>query len=188
MIRSMIMRCAFALLTAFILEGCSSFSESIQQPTAGFNGSFEAVQDGLPLNWLLYTRMDASQADFDFEVNEQNASQGQRSAHFTIRKCQPTGGHLSPGMAKEIAVQGNRTYRISFDARNLGSTLVFEGGPVGLKKGQSEVLLRESNGVNAWRSYSFDIQIPENDSILFLQWNWIAPGEGWLDNVVVQAL
>jgi hypothetical protein len=180
---------AFSFLaTGIMIAGCSAFSESIQQPSAGLNGSFETVQDHLPVNWLLYTRIDAAQADFDFEVNEQNASDGQRSAHFTIRHCKPSGGHLSPGLAQEISVKGNRTYRISFDARNLGSTLVFEGGPVSLKKGQSLELLRESNAIAHWQTYSFDVHIPLHDSILFMQWNWIAPGEGWLDNVKVQEL
>lgn len=179
------MRTIALLGIVFYLTGCSPFSETVVQPTAGFNGSFETVQDHLPVNWLLYTKTALNQSDFEFDVPEGDASDGARSVHFDIRKCNPEGGHLSPGIATELAVESNHTYSISFDTKNKGSKLVFEAGPVSLKNGNSHILLTESTTLDSWTTYSFDVEMPATDSILFLQWNWVQPGQGWLDNVRV---
>lgn len=176
--------CFLSLATC--LMGCYTFAESVQQSKSGFNGSFELVHEHLPINWWCFTNKILSKSDFDFEVQQGSASDGQRCVHFDIRECDSIGGRLSPGLFSELTIEGNHTYRVSFDLRNQGSTLVFDAGPVSLKEGDRKILLTEKATLNDWTSYSFDIFVPAQDSLLYLQWNWIKPGQGWLDNVRVE--
>ena len=53
------------ILATLLLGGCSKFSESTRDKTAGMNGSFEVTKSGLPVNWLVYSPKTIPTGDYD---------------------------------------------------------------------------------------------------------------------------
>ena len=45
---------AAIILIATVLNGCTQMSIRQKSDSAGFNGSFEIVKSGLPVNWYIY--------------------------------------------------------------------------------------------------------------------------------------
>ncbi|MFY8172101.1 MAG: hypothetical protein ACOVJ4_05595, partial [Sphingobacteriaceae bacterium] len=81
----------FALIL-FAFQSCISNRE-IRDHSAGMNGSFEIVQNQLPVNWY-FTRYketieqnDRSINDFDIISDTNDVKEGNRALKFVIRKC-----------------------------------------------------------------------------------------------------
>ncbi len=53
-----------AVCSAAGIAGCFPRSEHIADQAVGLNGSFEIDQNGLPVNWLVYTPNTIKDADF----------------------------------------------------------------------------------------------------------------------------
>jgi hypothetical protein len=105
----------------FIPAGCNfnSFSSVNKDESAGFNGSFEIVKDGLPVNWYVYKpAIDTTQTKLVCDTIAPH--HGKQSLKFNVSKCSPVGGWHSPGIFQETAVEPGKTYVVSFWIKNHG--------------------------------------------------------------------
>jgi hypothetical protein len=181
-------RLIYLIASSCLLVCCSIFSESVKRGEIGFNGSFEIIENGLPVNWYVYTPNTVRDGQFTFALDSVNASHGKRAAHFSIQSCNAEGGRFSPGLTNEVRVEGNSRYKITFDLKNQGSHCQFKAGPVSAKAGQAMVMLEVKQKIDKWDNFYYEVFIPADDSLLLLQWNWLKPGEGWLDHVVIEKM
>ena len=61
-----------ALLCAgLVLVACIDMSEYVADSSAGLNGSFETVESGLPVNWIVYTPRTVPDGDFDVSLDSE---------------------------------------------------------------------------------------------------------------------
>src|SRR5437879_2814597 len=96
------------------LQAGKPMSETVREPAAGMNGSFEVTKSGLPVNWSVYTPRTVPAGDFDVVIDNTDFKDGKQSLKFVVRKCDPTGGRLSPGFFNEFRdTKPGETYKIS---------------------------------------------------------------------------
>lgn len=57
-------------------------SRQVDDPSVGFNGSFESIQQGLPVNWIVYAPDTVPDADFDVLVDSVRVAHGRQSLRF----------------------------------------------------------------------------------------------------------
>jgi hypothetical protein len=170
------------------LIGCGSpFSESVMDESAGLNGGFETVKDGLPVNWLTYTANTTKDGDFDIVFDTDNPKEGDQALRFDIRTCSDIGGWASPGFTREIDVETGKTYRLSMWIKNDGCTFNVSAGGVSAMEGDMETVL-ESSDSGDWQLIEYTHTSPEEFDRLRFQVSITSPGTFWVDDVKVEEL
>ena len=113
------------LFTVALLTYCSNLSESFIDKSAGLNGSFEMSQNGLPVNWDMYSPATLPDADFNIIVDKEVYKEGKQSLRFDVRDCSAEGDWKSPGFTNEFIetgrFEGEANYKVSFWVINDGS-------------------------------------------------------------------
>jgi uncharacterized protein (TIGR03067 family) len=163
--------------------------------TTGFNGSFEVTKSGLPVTWFFYTPRTVPSGDFDIVMDTTDFKEGEQSLKFVVRKCESTGGRLSPGFFNEFHIENHNppgpfetkpgeTYKISFWAKNAGSEFVFKARGVSALKGDPGAVIRSKETINEWRRFECTYTIPPN-MWLRLELNVVQPGTFWIDDIQI---
>lgn len=174
------------VLVIVICSGCiKKFSERFDNASAGLNGGFEISESDYPVNWNLYTPKTVPEADFDLLLDNQKSKTGKQSLKFAVRKCRETGGWLSPGLTRELEVDPNGKYKVSFWAQNEGSKFRFLLEGVQPKKGKNYVEIFSSETLMDWQKFEYEIIMTENYPKLRLELNIIQPGTFWIDDLTV---
>ena len=178
------------ILPAFCLLACTQMSETFHDSSAGVNGGFEITQDGLPVNWLMYTPNTVPNADFDIVLDTQDFAEGNQSLRYEVRECGNTGGWHSPGFTNEFSdvgrFRGPATYNVSYWIKNHNTHFVITGGHVATKTGDMRVLYEGTESIETWEQVVHTIEVPE-DQWLRLQLNVLSPGSFWIDDVQINA-
>jgi hypothetical protein len=171
------------LVAMVYLQGCRPGSEIVRDPSAGMNGGFEVAASGLPANWWVYSPKTVPDADFDIVMDTADPKEGKQSLKFVVRKCEPTGGRLSPGIHNEFHnTKPGETYTISFWAKNQGSAFAFTASGVKAMGGAPGNVIRSSETFDTWRRFACTNTIPP-DMWLRLELNVLQPGTFWIDDV-----
>ncbi len=166
-----------------------AMSESV---TTGYNGGFEVTKSGLPVSWYFYTPRTVPNADFDILMDKMDFKEGEQSLKFVVRKCESTGGRLSPGFFNEFKIDGfdrpgpfetkpGETYKISFWAKNAESEFVLKARGVSALEGDKGVEIRSKESFNEWRRFECRYTIPPK-MWLRLELNVVQPGTFWIDD------
>lgn len=168
---------------SFALSCGKPLSESIINPKAGWNGSFEIVKEGLPVNWLVYTQKTIGKGDFDIKVDNNNFKSGKQSLLFMVRECSNKGGRFSPGIAQEIEVQSNKEYRLSFWVRNHSATFSIQLNGVNAFHQNDGPEIKSSEEIQNWRQYEMKYSVPNDMKRLRFSVSLLSPGEFWIDDI-----
>lgn len=167
-------------------RGCTPLSESVSEPSAGLNGGFEVVREGLPAQWLVYTPATVPGAEFAFALDEAERREGSRALRFDVEACGDEGGWRSPGLAQEIAVEPGATYDVSFWVRCDGSRWSAAWGGVDAKTGALERTDTSPCEEGDWRRVEARYTVPERYDRLRFELNVLSPGRLWIDDVRVE--
>lgn len=167
------------------LQSSKPMSETVQDPAAGMNGSFEVTKSSLPVNWSFYTPKTVPDGDFDIVMDDTDVKDGKQSLKFVVRKCDSTSGRMSPGLFNEFPdTKPGETYKISFWAKNAGSEFVFTAKGVSAMGKGPDVVIRSKETINAWRRFECTTTIPPK-MWLRLELNVVQPGTFWIDDIQV---
>ncbi|MFY8020610.1 MAG: carbohydrate binding domain-containing protein [Bacteroidia bacterium] len=169
------------------LMSCSAqMSESKKNTQVDFNGSFEVFEDGLPVNWLVYTSKTVKTGDFSISSDANEFKLGKQSLRFDIKNCSAAGGRFSPGIAQEIPVKSGETYTVSFWAKNTGSDFVCTIAGINSFARGSTTSLKSNNNSGEWTYYTAQYQIPEKMDQLRIELNILQGGTVWLDGIEIK--
>ncbi len=171
-----------------LLGGCSRFSEERRDKTAGMNGSFEVVESGLPVNWLVYTPKIVPRSDFDLVFDTTEYKDGSQSLKFVVRECSSIGGWRSPGFAQEYEAAPGETYRVSFWVKNDGSEFVVGVGGVSAMEGEDVTIVQSKETIDTWHEFEYDYTIPEKMNALRFEMNILQPGSFWIDDIRIEKI
>lgn len=183
---------SFILITlsislAFFYMSCvKPLSESYSDTAAGFNGGFETLQKNLPVNWMMYTPKTVSSGEFDLSIDSTLKKEGRYALHFLVKTCSAKGGHLSPGMAKEIEVQAGETYYISLWVYNKSATYRIALSGVNAKHIADKKEIESSEATPDWKQIEMEFKIPSHMNTLRLEFNVVQPGECWVDEITIR--
>jgi hypothetical protein len=174
------------ILTAVCLTSCTQMSESAMNESAGFNGGFEITENGLPVNWLVYTKKTAGSGDFDIITDTTDFTEGKQSLKFQVRSCADKGDRFSPGIAHEMEAIAGETYKVSFLLKNSGCKYYYKIKGVSLKSGADEPMLISSEKTEGWKLIANQYTIPAEMNRLRFELNVISPGSFWIDDVKIE--
>ncbi len=173
----------------WMLTGCGQMNEKETEVSAGLNGGFEVVKNGLPVNWLLYTPQTVPDADFTLELDDVEYKEGRQSLRFDVKECTAHGGWKSPGFTNEFfevgPFEGPGTYKLSFWTKNQGTTFRIRAGGVSPKKGEMKVLVESDAPSADWTFHEYLIEIPKGKH-LRMELSILQPGTFWIDGVEVE--
>lgn len=170
------------------LGGCTTASEMIRDESAGSNGSFESVKNGLPVNWCFYTPRTVGTGDFDIVVDTTEFKDGKQSLKFVVRACSPLGGKFSPGLFREYTASPGETYRVSCWVKNTGSRFVVTIRGVSVSGGVEGTVVKSEERIDAWRLLEHRYTIPPKMIHLRFEVSVLAPGTFWIDDVRIERI
>jgi hypothetical protein len=186
-----IKRAPFLLSTLLIMTGCNQLSELESDPTVGLNGGFEVSKNGLPVNWLMYTPKTVPDADFKIELDQESFKEGLQSLKFKVDRCDSRGGWRSPGFTNEFfesgKYKGPAIYKLSFWIKNDRARFSIAAGGVSTKEGDMKNLIRESEQIDNWKFYEYEVEVPK-ERWLRVQLNILKAGTFWIDDVQIEKL
>lgn len=166
----------------------SQMSEEVKKPEAGFNGGFEEVSQGLPVNWVLYTPKTVKEGLFTIVTDTMEFAEGKQSLKFDVQQCSATGGRFSPGLSKEWEVTPGATYQIRFKIKNKEARIQTRIHGVSSKK-SGEVLVNEQTDTGGqWRTFSYSYTVPPDFKRLRFELNILSAGVVNIDDVQVELM
>lgn len=184
--RGLALACLMALLPAAV--GCRALSESVMRPEVGLNGGFETSDQGLPVNWLLYTPATVPDADFTLGLDTRQPAEGDHCLAFAVTRCGAEGGWRSPGCAIEQPARKGGRYRVSLMVQNTGCRARLRLGGVSAFKDQLDTLALPADTRDAWVRVQHELTLPGNMQTLRLELNLLSPGNFRLDGVRIEEL
>lgn len=177
---------------SFLLMACISLcasscmkemSESVSDEKVGLNGGFEQVKQNMPVNWLLYTQKTCGKGDFSITAENQNAAEGQRCLHMSVKSCSDEGGRFSPGISSEIKAEAGRSYRLSCKVRNSDCRFRIRLSGVSAFESAPGPELQSAESIQYWRELQLEYTMPEEMDRLRIEVNVLSPGEFWIDDI-----
>ncbi|PIP54539.1 MAG: hypothetical protein COX07_04790 [Bacteroidetes bacterium CG23_combo_of_CG06-09_8_20_14_all_32_9] len=168
-------------------------SEKITDKSAGLNGGFEVFQNGLPVNWLMYTSKTVPNSDFKIILDKSVFKEGQQSLKFEVKKCTGKAAWRSPGFTNEFfevdKFMGEATYRISFWIKNSGTKFRITTACVKAMTGDDSLkkIIEENTEIVNWKYMEIDINIPK-DYWLKMELSILEPGTFWIDDIKIDKI
>jgi hypothetical protein len=173
---------ATIVVILLIPVSCNQMRMSEQDPSAGFNGSFEKTKHGLPLNWYIYAPA-SYQKDYYLVFDENNKKHGKHSLRFDVKKVIATKQHgANPGMFGSIEADTGDKFKVSFWIKNKGCKflikMVCEGPGM-----PSEKIIRSYEDIDEWKYFEYEYTVPEIIKNVRFELILSSPGTFWIDDV-----
>ena len=159
---------------------------------AGYNGSFEFVKSGYPVNWHVYRpALDRGEAEMSFDTAD--AVDGTQSLKLIVHKANRIGGRGSAGLFQVSHAEEGRSYRISFWLKNRGAKIRLR---ITSETAESrdprtpiiEIIDAEKTGDHTWRQSVYAYTVPAHYANIRFEINIVAPGRVWIDDVRIEPL
>ena len=179
------------IISLFFLGGCKQFSETETDPSAGLNGGFEVVKNGLPVNWIMYTPNTVPNSDFKIKLDQQVYKQGKQSLRFDIISCTGNEGWNAPGFTNEFIdggkFWGKGKFKLSFWVKNKETTFMVSSDGVSALEGNMNTLIKSGEELDDWEFFEFKIDV-EEDQWLRMELNILSPGTFWIDDIRIERI
>jgi hypothetical protein len=173
-----------------MMDGCSynPFSIIMTDEFTGFNGSFEVVKEGMPVNWYVYkTTLDTSQTQIIYDTILPR--EGKQSLKLIIDSCSPVGGWHSPGIFQEMDVDTGSVYKVSCWIRNQGCSykLRLDGFKQGCTTAPAEQKWIDFNeNIDEWKNFEYTFTFSEGRDRFRFELNILSPGTLWIDDIRIE--
>jgi len=197
---------AVIILIIAVFNGCG-YSVIETSESAGFNGGFEIVKNGLPVNWDLYGPKIIKNGDVKISLDTEDAIEGKQSLKLLVHRARPGSLRGKPGLFKVLQpAKTNRSYKVSFWLKNQGCRIhlqiknarkesgkeFFFGPSEAVKKDYAEhpsikkYFDEKEMGTNTWRQFEYIYVVPETDGSIKFELNILQPGTLWIDDVRIE--
>lgn len=181
-------RCILFLLIP-LLSGCLNPLMIEEDPSAGFNGSFEKTKHGLPLNWYFYKSSDYKKS-YNIFFDTVFVKEGKQSLKFEIQAVNSLEYQkelMSPGMFECIDAETGDRYKVSFWIKNQGSEFNIKIGNQFLMF-FAEDILKTNENFSDWTYIEYEYTIPESNPTICFGLNFLSPGTFWIDDVKIEKI
>jgi hypothetical protein len=190
-----------ALVALVTVSGCVVPGMGRKDRSLGFNGSFEIVRSGLPVNWEL-SRYPVKRGDAEFALDTTDPVDGDQSLRivvrriaadqwgepflFQVREAEPGVGHAVSFWLK------NRGSRAALIIKNEERYAPFFGLSDEEKRDYAAhpavraVLDESKTGADEWRRYQYVYTVPETDGTIRFELRILRPGILWIDDVRIE--
>ena len=175
------------LLCAFFLSCCANMSKLVYSESAGLNGGFENFEEGLPVNWSMYSSDVVRDGDFSISADQSEFVEGKQSLKFDVKQCSDRGGLWSPGFCREFFEEGSGLFRFSGYVLNSKSHFRLSAGGVDAHHGTMTVLMENNSDDQNWQEFSYEVLVPTG-SHLRIELNVLSPGVLRVDDIRIEKI
>jgi hypothetical protein len=156
--------------------------------SAGFNGSFELVKSGLPVNWYIHYPP-IKNGDAELSLDTIDAVEGNQSLKLSVHRVDDVGGWRAAGLFQLRPAKAKSLYKVSFWLKNQGceiSLLINSEKPKKAPPANRRLLGEEETGINRWRQFEYLYTVPETYDNIRFELNIVQPGTLWIDDVRIE--
>jgi len=174
-----------AVLLLAMLTSCASDTAAVLGEDAGLNGSFEIVEDGLPVNWAFFPDPSNTES-FDVSIDSERSLEGRHSIRMAVASDD---SDRPPGFrSRRVPVASGRTYTVSLSAWSDGPELAVRRIVMDATKTsnrRSDLIVEARPSSVDWERYSESLTVAEGEAYVVLI--AVVRGEGtiWIDDVRV---
>ena len=175
-------------MIATVLEGCAPMSIRQKSDSAGFNGSFEIVESGLPVNWY-FSYPPIKNGDVEISLDTMDVVEGGQSLKFIVHRVDSRPGWRRPGLFQVRPAKAKRSYKVSFWLKNQGCKFALtlnSEKPKEAPPANRRILGEEETGANTWRRFEYVYTVPETYYNIRFDLGVFQPGTFWIDNVKIE--
>lgn len=195
---------AAIILIAVALIGCNRFSVMEADESAGFNGGFENVKAGLPVNWYFIGPDLMKNGDVEISLDTEDAIEGKHSLKLLVRRTDPADLWKCPGLFQVLRpAKAKHSYKVSFWLKNQGCssislTIRNEGKDhfLGLSEAEKKDMVEhppikktlgeEDTATNSWHQFEYTYVVPETDGSIRFELHVMQPGTLWIDDIRIE--
>ena len=181
---------AAIILIAAVLNGCTRMSIRQKSESAGFNGSFEIVKSGLPVNWYIYYPP-IKNGNAEVSLDTKDAVEGNQSLKVTVHRADSRGGWTTAGLFQVRPAKAKRSYKVSFWMKNQGckvSVLIRSTKPKKSPPAKRRAIGGQETGTNTWRQFEYVYTVPATYDNIRFELNIVQPGTLWIDDVRIEEI
>ena len=181
---------AVIIFMAAVVNGCTKMSIRHKSESSGFNGSFEVVQSGLPVNWYFHYPP-IKNGDVEISLDTKDAIEGNQSLKFKVHRVDSRPGWRRPGLFQVRSAKSNRSYRVSFWLKNQGckvSLTINSEKPKSAPLANRRMLGEGETGANTWRQFEYVYTVPDTYNNIRFDLGVVQPGTFWLDDVRIEEM
>jgi len=180
------------VLFVLLLAGCTQMYICAKMDRqAGLNGSFEVTDGGYSVNWL-YNAPPIKDGSATVSLDTSVFIDGKKSIKIVARKVSDSDRvWKKPGLSTRIPVSQRKTYRLSFRAKNKGSSFYAKwiSATYNQKKHlRSKYVLKTDKSFSRWKAFADTISVDDNEKLILLDFVMTAPGTLWIDKVMFEEL
>jgi hypothetical protein len=186
--RKIISLCAMSMVSICLFSCLSKMSETVSEPNSGINGSFELVQNEIPVNWLIYTAKTSGEGNYKIYADTDNPVSGKYCLSMDIKNCSDKGGRFSPGIASEIPVKEGEHYKISLQLNNHGVNCKIKISGVNATQGNDGPLIENRENTQGWSRITTEYQIPKKMNRLRIEISALSEGKVSVDDVKIEKI
>lgn len=150
-------------------------------PTAGFNGSFESVQNGYPVNWSFFPDPETTDS-YQVALDSVDVKEGSRSLKIEIN----ANGTIPGFRSRRIAVQPGKEYRLSMSIKSVGCGLKVNRiiqDKSGKTNKRADDIVEVRNPTGTWQQYEETLVIAKGESYVVLIFEIYDTGTLWCDDI-----
>jgi hypothetical protein len=176
------------ILNSFCMGFNSKMSECYYDEKAGMNGSFEIVENGFPVNWIVYSPKTIPTGDYDLIIDTTTFNDGNQSLKFFVRQCSSEGGWHSPGICIEYDVNPDETYMLSLWVKNDSCEFIVKIGSINNSIGEYKTIIKSNEIISDWKLIEYKFSIPSKMNSIRFEMNILQPGTFWIDDIKIDKI
>lgn len=172
--------------SAIFLVSCQRDELSKSSPAAGLNGSFEAAEEGYPINWAFFPNPESS-TSLQVALDSEDVVDGKHSLKLVVKQNDKTTGFRS----RRIPVQSGKKYRLAMSVKADGCTLKVNRivqDPSGKKNLRSNIIANTEQPSATWQQHEETLTVAEGEAYVLLIFLIDGTGTLWCDNVQLEEI
>ena len=177
----------YFLIIAFgiLFSNCTS-TLMHKDESAGFNGDFEIVENGYPVNWVFLSKESIENKSYEVILDSQIVKSGKHSLKFLVHSVNDNSLEMyyNPGMFNfHIDGSPGETFKTSFWVRNEGCRFIAKINSQEHPLEYEENIVQTKDSIKEWKLFEYEYTIPPEYKSFGFYINIIEPGSFWIDDV-----
>ncbi|NOZ46233.1 MAG: hypothetical protein GXO79_05565 [Chlorobi bacterium] len=188
----MLFKLSIVTVILVLFSNCTNkFIDNNMDDSKGFNGSFEIINNGYPVNWLIF-KPAIQKGNVNFIIDTIDAKQGKNCILLDAKKVSGSSkAWKKPGMENQFKIKPGVKYKLSLWLKNENSSFYVSWITATKDKKRhlrSKKFIETEISFSTWYYFKEIIEPAENEELLLLDIVMDKPGKLWIDDVNFEEL
>jgi hypothetical protein len=170
------------------VTGCYTMTVIEKDESAGLNGGFEIVKEGLPVNWFFISPTALKEKVYELMLDTTSFKEGKQSLKFLVHGADSLNIWNNAGMFSPVDAIPGETYQISFWLKNNGCGFTAKVRSENHPLEHDEIIIQSNDNIIDWQFFEYNYRVPsEYDRLGFYLHIW-EPGSLWIEDVSIEKI